>query len=157
MKSSIRARTAACFAAALSLSGLMAGCSERELQTNAVDAATESPTLSSYGPVGSAAAAGAELTAEAIVRGWIAARNDALRTDDSSAVDALTARECASCRRLLSGGRWSVDTARVSQHTVDSATVVARVTLPSAQHLALEFKVERVVGEPVITAIVVTS
>ena len=40
MKYRIRARTAACVAA-LSIAGLVAGCSEQELQTNAVDAATE--------------------------------------------------------------------------------------------------------------------
>ena len=155
MKSSIRARTAACVAA-LSIAGLMAGCSEQELKTNAVDAPTESQPLSSLGPVGSAAAAGAELTAEAIVRAWIAARNDGLRTGDRSGVESLTAIGCASCSRLQTGGRWVVDAARVTQHTVDSATVAARVTLPSARHLALEFEVARVAGEPVITAIVAT-
>ena len=155
MTYSIRARAAACVAA-LSIAGLVAGCSEQKLQTKAVDAATESPTLSSSGPVGSAAAAGAELTAETMVRAWIAARNDALRTGDLSAVDALTAQGCDSCSRHQQGVRWSVDAARVSQHTVDSATVAARVTLPSARRLALEFKVERVDGEPVITAIAVT-
>ena len=155
MKSSIRARTAACVAA-LTMSGLMAGCSEQELRTKAVDAATESQASSSLGPVGSAAAAGAELTAEAIVRAWVAARNDAARTGDLSTLDAFTARGCVSCRRLQTGGRWVVDAARVTQHTVDSATVSARVTLKSAQYLDLEFTVVRVAGEPVITQIVVT-
>lgn len=154
MKRFVRARTAACVAA-LSLGGLVAGCSDQEHSADALDIRVAASLSTSDEQVGSAAAKGAELTAVAIARRWISARNEALRTGDRSAVDALTGPDCGTCERFLRGDRWSVGAARVSQHTVDAATVIARVTSKGAQHLALKLEVARVAGEPVVTEIVV--
>jgi hypothetical protein len=156
MKFSIHARAVVALAA-LVMAGLPAGCSEQEPQTDALDVIAASLSTASGQQVGTAAAKGAELTAVAIVRGWVAARNEALGSGDTSAVDALTAADCGTCSDFLRGDRWSVDDAHVSQHTVDTATVAARVTLNAARHLALEFNVVRVAGKPVVTRIVVTS
>jgi hypothetical protein len=156
MKFSNHARAAVCVAV-LILVGLAAGCSGQERPTNAVDVAAGGPSTAADQQVGAAAAKGAELTAVAIVRQWIAARNAGLGSGESAAVDGLTASGCSTCERYLGGGRWTVEAARVSRHTVDTATVEARVNTDAAEDLTLTFEVERVAGEPVVTSIVAAS
>jgi hypothetical protein len=156
MKFSNHARAAVCVAVLLYV-GLAVGCSDQERSANAVDVRALAPSNASDQQVGVAAAKGAELTAVAIVRQWIAARNAALVSGDTAAVDALTASGCNTCGRFLRGGRWMVSAARVSRHTVDAATVEARVSSSAAGDLALELEVERIAGEAVVTRIAVAS
>ena len=156
MKFSNHGRAAVC-AGALLYVGLVAGCSDQERPPDAVDVRAVAPSNASDQQVGVAAAKGAELTAVAIVRQWIAARNAGLRLGDSAAVDELTASGCSTCGRFRSGGRWTVEAARVSQHSVASATVEARVSSRATGDLRLEFQVERVAGEPVVTRIALAS
>jgi len=152
MNASLRARTATGFAALLLL-GLLAGCIDQERPPAMVTTLVESsPYVGS--PAGSAAAKGAELSAVATVRAWIDARNRAARTGNSSAVDDLTGRGCHACDSYLGGGHWEVAAARVTRHTVRTATVRASInrTRPR-ESVALEFEVGRVAGTSVITAI----
>jgi hypothetical protein len=155
MNASLRARSATGIAALL-LSGLLAGCNNQEGPTAALAVADESTASPSTPPVGSAAAKGAELSAVVTVRAWIDARNRAVRTGDSAAVDDLTGRGCGACGEYLGGDPWSVAAARVTRHTVRSATVRATINgTQTRRHVAreFEFEVSRVAGESVITKI----
>lgn len=147
MNLSIRMR-AAVGAVTMVIAGVMAGCGEQEPE--AVDPAESGPASepssqpSSPGPVGSAMAKGAELTAVAVVRAWVSDRDDA-----------LAAPGCAACDRFRREGRWTVVHARVTRHSVNSATVEVRVLrLALGERRRFVFEVARVAGEPAITRIV---
>jgi hypothetical protein len=152
MKSSVRARSAMGVAALLTAAP-MTGCNAQD-SPETIEAVSEpslSVSSSSPGPpAGTAAAKGAELTAVATVRAWVAARN-------ASGADVLAGRECETCARYLGDGRWRVESARVSRHTVESATVVARIRVTaetqSRERLTFAFEVTRIAGSPRVTKI----
>lgn len=152
MKSSIRLRSALGLAV-LMIAAPLTGCSGPETLDQSARAVDPSPPPT--GAVGSAMAKGAELSAAATVQAWIAVRNRALTTGDTSAVDALTARACTTCGRYVRGGRWRVESARVTRQGSSSATVTTRVTADTRpwERLALDFEVGRVADAPRITAI----
>jgi len=147
MNSSARARFAMCVVALLTAAPVT-GCNAQD-SPEVIESVSEpslSVSSSSPGPVGAAAAKGAELTAVATVRAWVAARN-------ASGAAGLAGRDCETCARYLGGDRWRVQSARVTQHTVESATVVARIR-QSRERLTLAFEVTRIAGSPMVTKIV---
>lgn len=140
MKSSVLARSAIGVAAVL-FTGSAAGCNAQDPSAPivAVGEPAASQVSSSPGPP---AAKGKEVAAVATARAWVSAYNDALRTGDRAAVDALTGEGCLSCNALIRsidqvhrrggyfrGGRWTITSARVTRQASQSATVRARVTV----------------------------
>lgn len=121
MGSSLRLR-AVVGSAALLMSGLLTGCNDQEPAQRAVEASAKPPAHL----VGSAVAKGADLTAVAAVRAWIAARDD----------------------------RWSIGGARVTRQGSRSATVVARIgSAEPRRWAAVEFEVGRIDGLSAVTKI----
>lgn len=153
MNASLRARSATAVVALL-VAGLLAGCNEQERRPATVVATLLESSPYPGSPIGSAAAKGAELSAVATVRAWIDARNRSVRTGSSAPVEGLTGRGCEACDSYLDGGRWVVAAARVTRHTVRTATVRAAIdATPSRTRFMLEVEVARVAGESVVTEI----
>ncbi|WP_183098261.1 hypothetical protein [Nocardioides pelophilus] len=157
MNASLRARSATGIAALLLaglLVGVLAGCNEQERRPATVVATLVESSPYPGAPVGSAAAKGAELSAVATVQAWIDARNRSVRTGSATAVDDLTGPGCDACDSYLDGGRWVVVGARVTRHTVRTATVRASIEDTRRRaRVALEFEVGRVAGQSAITEI----
>ena len=97
---------------------LLAGCSDDDPEPKFAPPSSEAPTS----PSTSAAAA---LSPEDTVRAWVDAQNEALRTGDTSDMDALGTPDCRGCsdfsqpiRRVIAdggryiGGEWSIDAAK---------------------------------------------
>jgi|GEM_PF-5418441 len=140
-------------AAALLLAGLVSGCNAQEILATATDAPVERASEPASTPTGTPAAKGRELRAVATVRAWISARNRAVATRDRSAVVASAATICGTCDRYVRGGRWRVESARVTHHTVESATVAVAVATSSSGRMSLAFEVALVNGTPQVTSI----
>lgn len=154
MNSSIFARSGVATAAFL-LGGLLSGCSAPEAPPTATDAPIERGSQPSSTPMGAPAAKGRELRAVATVRAWISARNRALATRDRSAVITRAVTTCGTCDRYLRGGWWRVESARVTRHTVESATVAVAIVTSSSGRMHLSFEVARVDGTARVTKIAV--
>lgn len=152
MNPSISARSAI-GAATLLLAGLVSGCNAQEVPDTAVEAAVERGSAPPSTPPGTPAAKGGELRAVATVRAWISARNRAIATRDQPGDITPAATTCGTCDRYLRGGRWRVESVRITQHTVESATVAVAVVTRSAGPMRLAFEVARVDGAPRVTSI----
>lgn len=152
MRSSFPARSAI-GSAALLLAGLLSGCNAHQDRVLAVELASDPAPPQPSPPAGTPAAKGRQVRAVAAVRSWIAARNEGLATGDRPILRALAGEECRSCARFLGGARWTILGARVTQHTVDSATVAAAVAVRERGPLALEFEVTRVAEASIVTQI----
>ncbi len=119
--------------AVLLLAGLLSGCNDQPDRGTAVEVVAERTPHQPRSPSGTPAAKGRELMAVATVRSWVAVRNEARNE------------------------RWTLESARVTQHTVDSATVEAQISVTARSHprerLTRVFEVNRVAGSPTVTKV----
>jgi hypothetical protein len=137
--------------AALTAAALLSACQDDPKPkvadpTPSAPSSETPPTTSPYSSVTPTVA----YDAEATVRAWVEARNAALLTGDTAAVDALSATDCRSCRELTApiadvyaaGGRfetagWTIKSLKQKPDStpaqVDTALIFAPgTTVPSA-------------------------
>jgi hypothetical protein len=133
--------------------GASTGCSNDDPEPQFSPPSSEAPTSPSTTPAADPAEA---------FRGWVDARNVALKTGDTSEVRSLSADNCRTCENSISpiervysdGGQfdtegWIVDSAIVKRQSGTRARVSAAITyaagetVPSAGAEPVDYEVER--------------